>query len=199
MGPATTGTTTASPGSASPGAIAGLLLALVCAGPAAGQGFDATPRPPERLAARCIPLREEPGVVEEILRRCRVKAFAKLGVVDGRAVHYALYRYVELSPEELADTSFLEIREDHPFNHTAVVLFEGPPDGGPLTPFWADAEAEFGVSYFEADEETVVEVEIVPPGHTIQFPKQPVQGGVGGNPWIYAQFEQGGIQSGMRP
>lgn len=43
----------------------------------------------------------------------------------------------------------------------------------------------------DADEETVVEVELVPPGHTIQFPKQPVQGGVGGNPWIFAQFEQG--------
>lgn len=43
----------------------------------------------------------------------------------------------------------------------------------------------------EAEEETDVRIVIVPPGDTIQFPKQPVHGGVGGNPWIYAQFLQG--------
>jgi len=32
---------------------------------------------------------------------------------------------------------------------------------------------------------------LLPLGHSIQFPKQPVLGGVGGNPWIWLQFEQG--------
>ncbi len=36
-----------------------------------------------------------------------------------------------------------------------------------------------------------VEVGLLPPGESIQFPKQPVLGGVGGNPWISVQFEQG--------
>lgn len=35
------------------------------------------------------------------------------------------------------------------------------------------------------------DVSIIPAGMTLQFPKQPVLGGVGGNPWIYASFEQG--------
>jgi hypothetical protein len=35
------------------------------------------------------------------------------------------------------------------------------------------------------------DVSIIPPGLTLQFPKQPVLGGVGGNPLIYALFEQG--------
>jgi hypothetical protein len=35
------------------------------------------------------------------------------------------------------------------------------------------------------------DVSIVPPGTTLRFPKQPVLGGVGGNPLIYALFEQG--------
>ncbi len=44
----------------------------------------------------------------------------------------------------------------------------------------------------EADVTTSVKLEILPPGTTIQFPKQPVLGGVGGNPWIYLQFLTGG-------
>ncbi len=35
---------------------------------------------------------------------------------------------------------------------------------------------------------TSVSVVIIPAGQSITFPKQPVLGGVGGNPWIYAQF-----------
>ena len=33
---------------------------------------------------------------------------------------------------------------------------------------------------------------IIPPGLSFTFPKQPVQGGVGGNPWILAGFLDGG-------
>src|SRR5437773_34382 len=33
---------------------------------------------------------------------------------------------------------------------------------------------------------------IIPPGLSCTFPKQPVQGGVGGNPWILAGFLDGG-------
>lgn len=40
----------------------------------------------------------------------------------------------------------------------------------------------------KADEDVVVTVRLVPPGETITFPKQPVLGGVGGNPWIFFQF-----------
>lgn len=32
------------------------------------------------------------------------------------------------------------------------------------------------------------EVELIPPGWTVVIPKQPCRGGVGGNPWIWAQF-----------
>ena len=35
------------------------------------------------------------------------------------------------------------------------------------------------------------DVVVIPAGFTLQFPKQPVLGGVGGNPLIYALFEQG--------
>ncbi len=35
------------------------------------------------------------------------------------------------------------------------------------------------------------DVVVIPAGLTLQFPKQPVRGGVGGNPLIYALFEQG--------
>jgi len=43
----------------------------------------------------------------------------------------------------------------------------------------------------EADSTAAVSIEIVPPGQVIQFQKQPVLGGVGGNPWIYFQFLSG--------
>jgi hypothetical protein len=43
----------------------------------------------------------------------------------------------------------------------------------------------------EADETTTAKVTIVPAGETIQFPKQPVLGGVGGNPWISLLFRDG--------
>src|SRR5438046_110851 len=32
---------------------------------------------------------------------------------------------------------------------------------------------------------------VIPQGQTIQIPKQPVLGGVGGNPWIFLQFTDG--------
>jgi hypothetical protein len=38
----------------------------------------------------------------------------------------------------------------------------------------------------EAD--AVVDVTLIPTGFTLSFPKQPVLGGVGGNPWISVQF-----------
>ena len=40
---------------------------------------------------------------------------------------------------------------------------------------------EFGV-------DTAADVVLLNEGEQIQFAKQPSQGGVGGNPWIYAQF-----------
>jgi len=40
----------------------------------------------------------------------------------------------------------------------------------------------------EREEPTSVSIIIIPAGQSITFPKQPVLGGVGGNPWIYAQF-----------
>ncbi len=36
-----------------------------------------------------------------------------------------------------------------------------------------------------------VDVTLAPAGASMRFPKQPVLGGVGGNPWIYAEFLQG--------
>lgn len=43
----------------------------------------------------------------------------------------------------------------------------------------------------EANADAVVRVQLVPPGHDVTFNKQPVLGGVGGNPWIWFQFLQG--------
>lgn len=40
--------------------------------------------------------------------------------------------------------------------------------------------------------ETIDEVVLIAAGLNFTFPKQPVQGGVGGNPWISAQFLDGG-------
>lgn len=37
-----------------------------------------------------------------------------------------------------------------------------------------------------------LKVEVVPMEDSIEFPKQPARGGVGGNPWISVQFESGG-------
>jgi hypothetical protein len=42
----------------------------------------------------------------------------------------------------------------------------------------------------EAD--ALADLVVIPPGFTLQFPKQPAQGGVGGNPWISVQFLNGG-------
>ena len=39
-------------------------------------------------------------------------------------------------------------------------------------------------------------ITLVPTGFTLQFPKQPVQGGVGGNPWISVRFADGNGQLG---
>ncbi len=43
----------------------------------------------------------------------------------------------------------------------------------------------------EAHADAVVKVSLVPPGHDVRFNKQPSQGGVGGNPWIWFQFLDG--------
>lgn len=40
----------------------------------------------------------------------------------------------------------------------------------------------------ELTEDTVVNVVLIPAGETIKFAKQPPQGGVGGNPWIFLQL-----------
>lgn len=40
----------------------------------------------------------------------------------------------------------------------------------------------------EAHADAVVTFRLVPPGQTVTFPKQPVLGGVGGNPWIWFAF-----------
>ena len=40
----------------------------------------------------------------------------------------------------------------------------------------------------EFDDATIARVALVPPGEDVSFPKQPVLGGVGGNPWIWFQF-----------
>ena len=42
--------------------------------------------------------------------------------------------------------------------------------------------------------EALVDLALIPPGFTLQFPKQPVLGGVGGNPWISVQFLGGSGQ-----
>jgi hypothetical protein len=39
-----------------------------------------------------------------------------------------------------------------------------------------------------ATADAVVKVQLVPPGHDVRFNKQPSQGGVGGNPWIWFNF-----------
>ena len=36
-----------------------------------------------------------------------------------------------------------------------------------------------------------MKVELIPPGHDVRFAKQPSQGGVGGNPWIWFNFLNG--------
>ncbi len=40
----------------------------------------------------------------------------------------------------------------------------------------------------EFDNARVVRATLLPPGEDVSFPKQPVLGGVGGNPWIWFQF-----------
>src|SRR5438067_262133 len=40
-------------------------------------------------------------------------------------------------------------------------------------------------------EDVTMDVEVLPPGQSIQFPKQPPLGGVGGNPRIYFQLLDG--------
>jgi len=39
-----------------------------------------------------------------------------------------------------------------------------------------------------ANADAIVTARLVPPGHDVRFNKQPVLGGVGGNPWIWFQF-----------
>lgn len=43
----------------------------------------------------------------------------------------------------------------------------------------------------KATADAVARVELLPPGQTMTFEKQPVLGGVGGNPWIFFQFLDG--------
>jgi hypothetical protein len=42
-----------------------------------------------------------------------------------------------------------------------------------------------------ANADNVVSVRLIPPGQVIRFAKQPSQGGVGGNPWIWFNFLSG--------
>ncbi|MGH7254373.1 MAG: hypothetical protein ACREI3_01230 [Nitrospirales bacterium] len=42
--------------------------------------------------------------------------------------------------------------------------------------------------------DAIVDITLVSPGFTLTFPKQPVLGGVGGNPWISVQFASPGGQ-----
>jgi hypothetical protein len=42
-----------------------------------------------------------------------------------------------------------------------------------------------------ASGDVVADITLIPLGEQIQIPKQPVLGGVGGNPWIYLQFSDG--------
>ena len=51
----------------------------------------------------------------------------------------------------------------------------------------------------EFDDATISRVQLLPPGETVSFPKQPVLGGVGGNPWIWFQFLSGTGTSLMDP
>lgn len=45
------------------------------------------------------------------------------------------------------------------------------------------------------DASSITDITMIGPGSSYTFPKQPVQGGVGGNPWIFAAFSDGsGIQ-----
>jgi hypothetical protein len=44
----------------------------------------------------------------------------------------------------------------------------------------------------QAEEPVTVDVVLLQEGETIRFNKQPSRGGVGGNPWIYAEFSDGG-------
>ena len=39
--------------------------------------------------------------------------------------------------------------------------------------------------------ESTASATVIPQGQSIQIPKQPVLGGVGGNPWIFLQFTDG--------
>jgi len=43
----------------------------------------------------------------------------------------------------------------------------------------------------QADAQLSQDVVVIPPGLSYTFPKQPVEGGVGGNPWIFAGFTDG--------
>jgi len=43
----------------------------------------------------------------------------------------------------------------------------------------------------KAERPTTVSIVLIPEGQTIEFPKQPPLGGVGGNPWIYLVFLNG--------
>lgn len=50
-----------------------------------------------------------------------------------------------------------------------------------------------GTHTFESDAK--IDITVIPNGGSITIPKQPVQGGVGGNPFIWIQFEDGNGQS----
>jgi len=41
------------------------------------------------------------------------------------------------------------------------------------------------------EEDVTVELELIPEGETIVFPKQPPEGGAGGNPHVFLQFQDG--------
>jgi hypothetical protein len=43
----------------------------------------------------------------------------------------------------------------------------------------------------KAERPTTVDIVLIPEGETIEFPKQPILGGAGGNPWIFLRFLNG--------
>lgn len=87
---------------------------------------------------------------------------------------------------------------------TAEVTFESCSNNpGPVISYSSDVALSGGVDArvifrnndnpvggpHEASEEMVSTVNVIADGTSFSFPKQPVHGGVGGNPWIYGAFE----------
>lgn len=111
--------------------------------------FDHNAQDREWLEDHCLPIKDGYGDDGDILRSCRVNEFGRFASLPGEDLYYGLYRQLALIPEQLEDTSFLEIAEDHPYNNTAVAVFESPSGGGGFRAIWAEFIPEFGVAFFE--------------------------------------------------